>query len=646
MSRDKHASQRLTIGGLLVTLGIVFGDIGTSPLYVFKAIVGFHPISEELVIGGLSCIIWTLTLQTTIKYIVLTLQADNKGEGGIFSLYALVRSRSGWLFFPGIIGGSALLADGIITPPISVSSAIEGLRILNPHIPTVEIVIVILILLFSVQHFGTKVVGRSFGPIMFLWFLMLALGGASQALEFPSVFKALNPRYAYHLLTAYPEGFWLLGAVFLCTTGAEAMYADLGHCGKQNIRVSWIFVKIALILNYSGQAAWLLLHEGQFLDGRNPFYEMLPRWFLVPGICIATAATVIASQALISGSFTLVTEAMRLYCLPKAKIVYPTELKGQIYVPSTNSLLLLGCIGVVLFFQESSNMEAAYGLAITLTELMTTVLMANFLIMRGVRKPIAIAFLLVYWTIEGSFLFANLSKFAHGGWVTLLVGLTLFIIMYVWNRASLLKRRYTEYSEFANHLPILRELAHDESVPKYATHLVYMTGATWATHIEKKIIYSIFQKQPKRADVYWFLHVDVVDEPYTMDYKVNVLIPDVAFRIDFRLGFRVEPRINLLFRHVIEELSKNGEVDIVSRYDSLRREEIPGDFRFIVLEKSLSYENALPPAERLIMNGYFALKYFSLSEEASFGLDTSSVTTETVPLIIAPMRRFELHRVY
>jgi len=640
-----NTHQGFTLGGLLVAMGIIFGDIGTSPLYVLKAIVGKEQIQVDLIEGGLSCVFWTLTLLTTLKYVILILRADNKGEGGIFSLFALVRRRARWLIFPAIIGGSALLADGLITPPISVSSAIEGLREFQPNIPTVPIVIVILVALFSLQHLGTTMVGRFFGPIMSIWFLMLGVVGGWQLIQRPGALLALDPRYALDLLINHPSGFWLLGSVFLCTTGAEALYSDLGHCGRGNIRVSWILVKLSLLLNYFGQGAWLLGETGNYLNERNPFYEIVPQWFLLPSIIIATAATVIASQALISGSFTLVTEAMRLYCFPKARVVYPTELKGQIYVPFINFFLMLGCIGMVLYFRESTNMEAAYGLSITLTMLMTTILFTYYLISRRVKMGFIWLFLGVYLLIESCFLIANLAKFFHGGYVTVLVAGALFFIMWAWNRASALKREYTEYVSFHDNLPALRDLSLDSSIPKYATHLVYMTGSQISSMIESKIIYSIFRKKPKRADTYWFIHVDVLDEPYTTEYHVESLIPNIAFRVDFYLGFRVEPRINLLFRRVIEELAKKGEVDVGSRYESLRRHGIPGDFRFIVLEKSLAYENELPFRERFIMAAYFFLRRFSLSEEQSFGLDTSSVSVEKVPLLIAPPKRFELTRV-
>jgi KUP system potassium uptake protein len=642
---DSHFSQRLSAGGLLVALGIIYGDIGTSPLYVLKAVAGMRSLDEAVILGSLSCIVWTLTLLTTIKYVMLTLRADNRGEGGIFALYALVRKNARWLLVPAIIGGSALLADGIITPPISVSSAVEGLREIYPHIQTVPIVLVILTGLFSIQHFGTKIVGNSFGPIMTGWFVMLAVLGLAWVIPNPTILRALNPMYALNLLFGVQDGYWILGAVFLCTTGAEALYSDLGHCGRRNIQVSWIFVKTALILNYMGQGAWLLQRGGVPLNDENPFYAIMPEWFLPFGICIATLATIIASQALISGSFTLATEAMRLSVLPKARVVYPTMLKGQTYVPAVNVLLFIGCIVVTLYFRESSNMEAAYGLAITLTMLMTTLLFSNYLLRRRVPAILVGFYLVVYLSIEVGFLGANLLKIHHGGWFTILVASFLATVMYLWNGGSRLKLAYTEYESLPQHLPALEALSRDQSVPKYATHLVYMTGAPFPKLIETKIVYSLFRIHPKRADVYWFIHVNVLDVPYTMEYEVTTLIPKKVFRVDFNLGFRIEPRINMFFKKVIEDMASRNEVDLMSRYDSLRTSGIAGDQRFVVLHKELSYESDLPWLDRITIEGHFLLKKLSLSEEASFGLDTSSVTKELVPLVLSPIQDVELRRV-
>ncbi len=645
----KHTNKNaVTSAGLLITLGVIFGDIGTSPLYVLSEIVGKNVINKDVVLGSISAILWTLTLQTTLKYVVLTLRADNKGEGGIFSLYALVRrTKKKWLLWPAIIGGCTLLADGIITPPISVSAAVEGLRGVPwfHEINTIPIVIAIIIMLFTIQQFGTKLVGNSFGPMMLIWFLMLAVLGTMALSTNLEVLKAINPYYAYELLVVHPGGFWLLGAVFLCTTGAEALYSDLGHCGRQNIRVSWIFVKTCLLLNYFGQGAWLMNHEGQYLRELTPFFALMPHWFLIPGILISTFAAIVASQALISGSFTLINEAMRLNFWPKVKVVYPTLMKGQLYIPSVNWLLCVGCIGIVLYFRESANMGAAYGLAIVMTMLMTTMLLSYFMVLKRYNPIFIFCSMAVYLIIETSFLIANLSKFKHGGWVTLLIAFILLIVMWTWYRARKIKNRYIEFVKLDEYLGLITDLNKDLSIPKYATHLVYLTSADRKDEIESKVIYSILQKQPKRADIYWFVHVDVVDEPYRMDYKVTHIALDDVIRVDFKLGFRVPPRINVLFRKVVQDLVKNKEVDITSRYDSLNKNNVIGDFRFVVIEKFLSNENELPFYEKIILDIYFFLKEVSLSEEKAFGLDANTVTVEQVPLVVTPVKEIELHRI-
>ena len=660
MSSNSHSHHnlhsKLTAAGLLITLGIIYGDIGTSPLYVMNSIIGKNVINENLILGGLSCIFWTLTLQTTLKYVIITLSADNHGEGGIFALYALVkRTKIQWLIVPAIIGGSALLADGIITPPISVSSAVEGLRLFKPDIPTVPIVIAILFVLFTIQQFGTKLVGRFFAPMMLVWFSMLAVLGIIQMSQNLSVFKALNPYYAYSLLTstAKGEGFFILGAVFLCTTGAEALYSDMGHCGRKNIRISWMFVKTTLVLNYFGQGAYLLLHQGQKLsqlnpDNSNPFYLIMAEWFKPVGIVIATMAAVIASQALISGSFTLINEAMRLNFWPKVKIKFPTDVKGQLYIPSINWLLFFGCVGIVWHFQESSNMEHAYGLAIILCMIMTTILLNFYLIMKRVKWYFIAPLILLYLIIEFSFLAANITKFMDGGYVTLFIASVLIGIMSTWYLAKQISKNYTKMVKIDNYKKVLAELSLDLSIPKYATHLVYMTNSNRTDEIEEKVMYSILQKRPKRADLYWFVHVNILNEPYKKEFKVTEVIKDDLYRVDFYLGFREPTKINLMFKEVIKDMVSKGEMDITSRYESLNKNNIIGDFKFVLSEKFLSNDSDLTFFENIVMNAYFFMKKFSLSEEKGFGLDSSSVKVEQFPMVIHPpeiigMRRIDNH---
>lgn len=644
-------ANKVSAAGLLIALGIIFGDIGTSPLYVFNAICDGKVISELLIIGSLSCVIWTLTLQTTIKYVSLTLRADNKGEGGIFSLYALIRRHGKWAVILAMIGGAALLADGMITPPISITSAVEGLRNipslrLLPDGYIVKIVLLILCALFIFQQFGTAWIGKMFGPIMFVWFVMLGVLGLMNVNMDWSILKAFNPVYAIKLLTQYPSGFWILGGVFLCTTGAEALYSDLGHCGRGNIRFSWIFVKACLILNYLGQGAFLLTHKGDVWSSAqfNPFYAIVPDWFLPASIIIATMAAIIASQALISGSFTLISEAVKMNLWPKMRIIYPTVEKGQSYIPGINLLLFVGCVAMVWHFEKASNMEAAYGLAITICMIMTSILFSYYMFINRVKTVTIVGYLIIFLTIEFSFLIANLKKFPHGGFVTLIVAGLLFLCMFVWYRSRKIKNRYVEFVRLDDYVGILQELSNDKTIPKYSTHLVYLTSADNPKEIEHKIIYSILIRKPKRADIYWFVHVNVMDDPYTMEYSVHTVIPNEIIRIEFRLGFRVDQRIQMMFRKVVEDMVNNKEVNIVSRYESLSKNNVKGDFRFIVIEKFLSLENELPLYERLIMRGYFFLKKYSLSEERGFGLDPSDVTLEKFPLIIKPSSFSKLMR--
>ena len=649
LSSTSIHTRSITAAGLLVTLGIIFGDIGTSPLYVFKSILGDRPISELLVYGGVSAVFWTLTLQTSIKYILLTLEADNHGEGGIFSLYSLVRRRGRWLLWPAIIGAGTLLADGIITPPISVSSAIEGLKIIDPGLTEnviITIVLIIITLLFGFQQFGTKVVGASFGPIMFLWFSTIGVLGGIQILHHPAVLKALNPMWAIELLTVYPKGFWLLGAVFLCTTGAEALYSDLGHCGRKNIRVSWILVKTTLVLNYFGQAAWAMQFAGKALDGdQNPFFLIAPKWGIVPLIILATAATIIASQALISGSYTLISEAVSLNFWPKVRILFPTDQRGQIYVPSINWMLWGGCVAVQLWFQTSSNMEAAYGFSITVAMLMTSILLSQYL--RGVKHwalPVVGLIMLVFLTVELSFLIANITKLLNRLGI-LVFEWGLIFGMWVGYKGRQIKNRYLDMTDWAESLPILQELSQDTTVSKYASNLVYLTRSKNARQIESRILYSILRKKPKRADRYWFLNISLLNEPFGMHYTLETLVPDVAYKINFRLGFRIQPRINLLFRRVLEDMGAKGEIDITSRYATLQKHKLPGDFCFVVLDKILSYDNQLSFFERFVLKGYFFFNKLAITDQQAFGLDTSDVVVENVPLTIQPYRQLDLMRV-
>ncbi len=645
-NKTEHLSK-FGFWGVIVTLGIVYGDIGTSPLYVMKAIIGANPhLDANYIIGAVSCIIWTITLQTTIKYVLITLRADNKGEGGILALYALVRkSKKKWLYVIAIIGASTLIADGIITPSITVVSAIEGLRGLNSSTPVVPISIIIISALFLIQQFGTKVIGKSFGPMMVIWFSMLAILGLIEIFSFTPILKAFNPYYAANLLITSPSWFLILGAVFLCTTGAEALYSDLGHCGIKNIRVSWVFVKSALILNYLGQGAWVITHLDKITETTNPFYALMPESFLIFGVTMATVAAIIASQALISGSFTIFSEGMSLNFWPRQRIKYPTEVKGQLYIPFVNWFLYIFCIVMVLYFQTSSNMEAAYGLSITITMLMTTLLLGFYLRMQNIKAVFVIPFVSVFLTIEFAFLTANMFKFMHGGWVTILVAGTIFSIMFIWFNARIIKNKYMQFLELKSFYSILSDVNKDVTIPKYSTNLVYLSKANIKTDIEGKIIYSILNKQPKRADNYWILHIDHLDDPTTFEYTFEKIIPDTLYRINIKLGFQVQPLINLYFRQIIDELVENKEFDLTSNYPSLKKNNIPGDFRFIIIHRVYNQNQGLMFKERFTMNLYNIIKHLGITDSRAYGLDTSNVTVESVPLVIKSEYKNKIKRV-
>ena len=644
---DSHNHQKLSLGGLLITLGIIFGDIGTSPLYVMQAITKGKVISEELVLGGVSCVLWTLIILTTIKYVYLALNADNKGEGGIFALYATVRRyKSSWVIYPAIIGCATLIADGFITPPISISAAVEGLTIMFPGIRTVPIVIGIIIGIFTFQQVGTQAVGKTFGPIMFIWFLMLGVLGCINILHFPSVLAALNPVYAIQLLTHYPEGFWLLGAVFLCTTGAEALYSDLGHCGKHNIRVSWWFVGVCLILNYFGQAAWLLNHlDGQAIGPETRiFYKLMPDWFLPAGIAIATAATIIASQALISGVFTLVNEAMKLHLWFRMRVNYPSRFKGQVYIPSINWFLMIGCIAVQLLFQTAEAMEAAYGLAITINMLMTTMLLSFFYKIKSHKTWLGATIMIFYILFESTFLISNFDKLLHGGWFTLVLTVVFAVVVFVHYSAQKIRNKHTRFVPLNDYVPILKDVITDESIPKEATHLVYLSMSESKNMIDSNIMYSILRKKPKRANVYWFVHVAILDDPYAKSFHVDTIVPHQIFFVHLKFGFKVQHRVNSMFHEIVEQMVASGEVSIKSPYPSIRKHNIDSDFKFILLHTRVSADTELTGFEQWVVRTYRLFKKFSLAAVEDFGLERSNVEEEIVPILVGPKAEIQLLR--
>jgi len=636
--------KRASAAGVIVALGIIYGDIGTSPLYTLQTILNEGgPIDKSLVFGSISCIFWTLTLQTTFKYVVITLQADNHGEGGVFSLYSLIRRYGRRLVYPAIIGAGTLLADGIITPPITVTSAIEGLGMvpgMGQHIVpgnslVLEIVLVILLLLFIFQRFGTKVVGGSFGPIMMVWFLMLGYAGLRQIVHYPAIFASLNPVYGLKMLINHPRGFWLLGSVFLCTTGAEALYSDLGHVGRKNIYFSWTFVKITLVLNYLGQGAWALMRNKPYLEGLNPFFAIVPSQFLLVSIIVSTAASIIASQALISGSFTLISEAISLGFWPRVKVKFPTDIRGQIYIPSINWILFLGCVLVALYFRTSEAMTAAYGFSITVAMLMTTMLVTYFL--RYVKKyPFWLvgAIVTIFLMVESCFFVANAVKLVKRLFF-LVFEFGLITTMYVWYNARKITLRLLTFTDVAPILPRLALLSSDTSIPKYSIHLVYLTRAS-RHEIENRNVDSIFDNPRKRADFYWFVNIERQDDPYTQEYDVDILIPQKVIRVNLRLGFRIQPLVGVMLRKVAEEMKAAGEMPMVGK---------PKDFKFVILERFLSYDNEFSVRSGFILNTYFSILKLARSDSRAYGIDSDQAVIEKVPLVVAPVQSITLRRV-
>jgi KUP system potassium uptake protein len=642
----KDNLHKVSAFSLLMTLGIVFGDIGTSPLYVFTAITEGRNFDTLLVLGSMSCIFWTLLIIATVKYIYFALNADNQGEGGIFALYARLRAtKSKWIIYPALVGCATLISDGFITPAISISSAVEGLDILYEGIPTLPIVCGIVSGLFLIQQFGTKKIGGLFGPIMLLWFLTLGILGSLQLFQNPEVLRAVNPMYAFRFLIQYPDALWILGAVFLCTTGAEALYSDLGHCGKRNIRITWSFVLVMLLLNYFGQAAYCL----SIADGasvKSVFYATVPNGFLPYVIGIATIATIVASQALITGIFTLVNEAIKLKLWTNLKVKYPTTHKGQVYIPFINYFLLAGCLVVILIFRESTNMESAYGLAITIDMLMTSLLLGYLMLTQAKHKAVWILpVFMVFFVVEGTFFASNLNKIVHGGWFTLLLASLLFLLLYFYHRAKGIRTRVTEYKKTQDVVPLLDYVIHNETLPYIASNLVYPTRSSRFNFIDVTIMHSLFHRQPKRAGIYWFLHIDITDEPYGVSYKVHTIIPKKSFYVKLAMGFKEPHLIDVMIKKVHKELARTGEIQGDNVFFGASDLSVPPDFKYILINSRVATDNHLSLKEMFAIRVYRLLKSIGLSAMEDFGLDPTNSIEEKIPINVAKIEKLQVHRI-
>ena len=661
-SSAKSAGIPLSAAMILVTLGVVYGDIGTSPMYTLKAIMsgngGLTTMSQDVVIGALSLVIWTMTLITTVKYVLVAMKADNHNEGGIFALYSLVKRCAKWLIIPAMVGGAALLADGILTPAVTVTTAIEGLRTIpffhgiigdNQNV-VVFITIAILCVLFAMQRAGTSTIGKAFGPIMTIWFLYLGIVGLVNVGADLNVFRALNPLRGITFLfdgNLNKAGLMVLGNVFLCTTGAEALYSDMGHVGKANIYASWPFVKACLILNYLGQGAWILANrtnaELDAIHELNPFFQMLPENFRVFAVVLSTFAAIIASQALITGSYSIISEAIRLNLMPHMRIAYPSETKGQIYIPLVNNIMWVSCIGVVLYFRSSSHMEAAYGLAITVTMLMTTMLLFTYLMRVRKRKVAAWPFLLFFMAIELAFFFSSLTKFLHGGYVTVVIAALIFIVMYIWRRGTAIERTQSVYLPTKQYIDQLAELRQDDEIPFLADNLVFLTNDSSPDRLDRDILYSILDKRPKRARAYFFLNIQVTDEPYTHEFSVNTFGTDFIFKVQIRLGFRVNQRVNEYLYQIVEKLVQDNMIAPQHhKYSIYKKKSSVGDFRFCLIRKVPSSSADISAFDRNIISAKYIIRRVCGSPAHWYGLENSSVIFEYVPLFARTKRQHTL----
>ncbi len=632
------STKKASAAGVLITIGIVFGDIGTSPLYVFQAITGQgSDFSYDLIMGGLSSVIWTLILLATTKYIYFALNADNKGEGGIFALFALLKSRRiKWVIIPALIGCATLLADGFITPAISISSAVEGINNINPDFPVIPVVVGIIVLLFSVQQFGTSAIGKAFGPVMLVWFAFLGYLGFINIAKNPEVLAAFNPYYAYNLIVNVDGGFWVLGAVFLCTTGAEALYSDLGHCGKGNIRISWGFMSTLLVINYLGQSA-LCLQDGFHLQANQTvFYAMVPPDLLYFAIGIATAATIIASQALITGVFTLMNEAIKLDLWTNLKVKYPSEHQGQIYIPFINWFLMGGCLLVIAIFQKSAAMEATYGLAITIDMVMTSILLCYLMILRYKKfRPFFLLIFAIFLIIEAIFLMSNLGKIVHGGWFTLVLAITFFSILFLYFKAKLLRKNITAYVPMSKVKPLLIAVKADDKLHYEASNLVYPTRSTHPEKLDSTVFFSLFNKRPRKAGVYWFLHLDIISDPWGVHYTVSEVIDQTCYYVRLQLGFKEEHRVEYMMRKIQSKMVEKGELTGDSVFDSVCGQLDEVDFKFIVLNSRVATNNQLTTFETLCVKVYRFVKSTGLKPAEDFGLDKTNVVVEYIPISVA-----------
>lgn len=661
-AKVQTSSDRFTLGMAIVALGVVYGDIGTSPLYTAQTFLagqgGLANMNREAVYGMLSLVFWSITLITTVKYVFVAMRTDNKGEGGIFALYSLIRRRGAWLAIPAMLGGAAFLADSVLTPAVSISSAVEGLRTIAIFRPiflenenlSMMITIVIIVLLFSVQQRGTERIGKVFGLVVMIWFAFLALVGIMNIGDNWSVFEALNPMYGIHFLFSSHNvpGLALMGTIFLSTTGAEALYSDMGHVGRGNVYVTWPFIKVALILNYFGQGSWMLRHQNDkalwSIEGLNPFFQMLGPNLRYVAVILSVTAGIIASQALITGAFTMVSEATNLNWMPHLQVRYPARTRGQLYIPVVNFVLCIATLTVLLVFRDSEHISGAYGLALTITMIATTTLLAVHMWYQKKRVG-AVIFAVLFLIIEIMFLISSMAKFMHGGWFTMLLGFIILVIMLTWKDGTRIERSQRLHMKPKDFLPVLDKLHSDFRIPYFADNIVYLTSDREMKRLDTGIFFSIFADHPKRARAWWAVSVETDDAPFTREYCVENFGTDYLFRVKIKLGFKVSPSVPAYLHQIMHDLSHTGELPRQkSVYPKVDADPDIGPIRYVLLHKALMPESNISVREALSLRMKYAIRHIAGTPVKWFGLAPYNPVVEVQPLFVSTRRPPRLRR--
>lgn len=656
--------DKVTLAMSIVALGVVYGDIGTSPLYTMQTFLagqgGVAHADETAVIGMLSLVFWTMTLITTIEYVLICMRVDNKGEGGIFALYSLLRRYGGWLIVPAMIGGAAFLADSVLTPAMSISSAVEGLQTLpalqsvfsaNPNL-TLVITIAIIVAVFAVQSRGTERIGKVFGTTVLIWFVFIAVTGGISMAHNLEVLRALNPVYGVEFLVSGDNraGLALMGTVFLSITGAEALYSDMGHVGRGNIYATWPFINLALVLSYFGQGAWIIrtienpvfVREG---GAPNPFFAMMSPELRYVAVVLSVVAGVIASQALISGAFTIVSEATRLNWMPHLQVRYPARTRGQLYIPTVNCVLCVATVAVLLIFRNSEHIAAAYGLALTVTMVMTSILVTVYLWHRRMHVA-AVVFAVVFPTIMLLFFVASMAKFMHGGWFTALLTLAILTVMVTWNEGTKLERAQRRHMQLDDCLPVLQRLHDDATIPYYSDNIVYLTSDQDMKRMDTDVFFSIFANHPKRAHAWWIVSVETTDDPFTREYTVEDYGTDYLFRVRIRLGFKVSQSIPAYLHQIMHDLLRGGDLpQQTTRYPKVDADPEIGPITYVLIHKALMPESKVSAKGAWALRIKYAIRHVAGSPVKWFGLAPYNPVTEVQPLFLSTVRPPRLKRV-